>query len=205
MSSKHDIRVKLERDYAITLSEYERAELATETIVGLAALEAADKRIQAKRRVLKEKMARLDYLLRLEVDPEWTPHHIKPLHTFKRERQGEISKATFRVLKSAKEPLRTREIARLVAADLGVAMEERQISKVGAAVYGALKSRLKTGEVQQIADTPVRWLAVKRKWTPPVVPYVFASAPLVRAGASNASPALDASANTPRVRRPGAA
>lgn len=205
MSSKHDIRVKLERDYAIALSEYERAELPTETIVGLAALEAADKRIQARRRVLKEKMEHLDYLLRLQVDPEWTPHHIKPLHTFKRERQGQISKATFRVLKSAKEPLRTREIARLVAADLGVEMEERQISKIGAAVYGALKARLKAGEVEEIAGPPVRWLAVKRKWSPPVVPYVFASAPLVRADASGASPPLDASANTPRVRRPGAA
>lgn len=204
MSSRRDIKAKLERDYAIALSRYERADLATQTIVGLKALEEADRRIQAERRVLREKMERISDLLRHQVDPLWTPLHIKPLHTYKRERQGQISKATFRVLKNVREPLRTREIARLVAAELGAKMEAREISRVETAIRGALKLRLKAGEVEQIAGPPVRWLAVKRKWRPPSVPYVFASAPLVRVGVSNASPAPDASANTPPIRHRGA-
>nr|WP_315053376.1 hypothetical protein [uncultured Brevundimonas sp.] len=92
MSSRHEIRLALERDYRICLGEYERAEMPTETIIGLKALEKADRAIQARKRVLKEKMEHIDYLLRLQVDAEWTPHHLTPLHPRKPRRRGSIAK-----------------------------------------------------------------------------------------------------------------
>lgn len=55
------IRAKLEREYRICMSRYERAEIATETMTGVVMIAAAEKRIIAERRVLKEKMEKLDY------------------------------------------------------------------------------------------------------------------------------------------------
>lgn len=183
MSSVNEIRVKLERDYAIALSRYERAEMATETVVGLAALKAADARIIAERKVLREKMERLSYLLRLQVDPEWTDAHIRPLHVRTSDRQGQISKAAYRVLRAATEPLKTREVARLVAPMLGVEMVEREIKRIDIAIYSAFKRRLEEGTIERIEGPPVRWFTQPRKWARPATRVSYASAPLVRADA----------------------
>jgi hypothetical protein len=203
MSSVRDIRVKLERDYAIALSRYERAEIAVESVVGLVALEAADKRITAYRQVLKEKMARLSYLLRLQVDPEWTDDHIQPLHERKSRRQGQISRAAYRVLKAARTPLKTHEIAHLVAPSLDVdRTDHRAISKISSAIAGTLTRRWEEGMVERLEGPPIRWAVQPRKWDPAVIPVAFASAPLVRVAVSSPAPTRGASANSPRVRRP---
>lgn len=165
MSRPREILVKLERDYAITMSRYERAELATETLVGLKALEAADRRIQAERKVLQEKMERISYLIRLQVDPEWTPDHIRPLHVPKRERRGEIAKHAFKVLKASSEPMKVREITHAVAPILGVdPKDHRAIDKLHSAVDGSLQRRLAEGEVEKIEGKPTRWRVLCKKW-----------------------------------------
>lgn len=192
------ILVKLEREYAICMSRYERAELAVEPLVGRAMIEAADKRIIAERKVLKEKMDKIDYLIRIQVDPEWTPHHIVPLHAHQKGRQGQISKAAYRVLKAASGPLSTRQIARLVAPMLGVEVDrnENEISRIDNAVASALKKRCADGMVELIEGKPRCWLVRRKKWVSSVVPFAAASVPLVRAGASNPSANRDASASS---------
>lgn len=120
MPHTHESLVALERDYRIVMSKYERAELATATIVGVKMVAEADRRIQAEKRVLREKMDKIDYLIRLQVDPEWTPHHLTPLHVRTRKRKGSISKEAYTVWRAATEPLKTREIAHLAASALGV-------------------------------------------------------------------------------------
>lgn len=202
MSSPNEIRVKLERDYRICMSKYERAELATETIVGVKALAAADLRIQAKRRVLKEQMEKLDYLLRLQVDPEWTPHHLTPLHVYERRRKGSISKEAYRVLKAARTPLKTHEIAHLVASALGVdRTDHRAISRISSSIASTLTDRHKEGLVERIEGKPIRWRVPYTRWLPSNAPAAFASVPVVRAaasaGASFEEPTPGASASSP--------
>jgi hypothetical protein len=202
MSSVRDIRAKLERDYAITLSRYERAEIAVETIVGLAALEAADRRIAAYRKVLKEKMERLSYLLRLQVDPEWTDEHIQPLHERKTRFRGEIAKTAYRVLKAAREPLKTQEIAHLVAPSLGVERSDfRGITRLHSAINTTLTRRWKEGMLERLEGPPIRWAVQPRKWTRSTIPVAYASVPLVRVAGSSPATTRDASANSLRIRR----
>lgn len=202
MSSKHEIRVKLERDYAILLSRYERAEVAVETIIGMAALEAADRRIVAQRKVWREKMDKLSYLLRLQVDPEWTDDHIKPLHERASRRKGEIAKIAYRVLKAARTPLKSRELAHLVAPSVGVEQSDfRVIGKLASAIHNTLKQRAKEGMVQQLGGPPIRWAVQPRKWDGSVTPVAYASVPLVRVAASSEATMRAASASIPPVRR----
>lgn len=182
------IRVQLERDYAICMSRYERAELATETIVGIKALALADRRIQAERRVLREKMEKLDYLLRLQVDPLWTPEHLSPLHVPRKGRQGAIAKAAYRILRAAKDPLPVRQIAKMVAVELGVEQSESEIARLHGAITGCMKRRLADGDVEKVEGKPIRWRVPYKKsaWVSP--PSLAASAPLRRAADSNPGP-----------------
>lgn len=183
MSSPHEILVKLERDYRIAMSKYERAELPTETIVGVKMVAAADQRIQAEKRVLKEKMEKIDYLIRLQVDPEWTPHHLTPLHERAPRRRGSISKEAYKVLRAATEPLSTREVALLAAPALGVdPADSRAISRISAAIATSLNDRHDEDAVERLDGRPIRWRARSRpKWVPTNVPVAYASAPLDRA------------------------
>lgn len=189
MASQHEIRVAHERSYRLALGEYERAEMAIETVVGMKALEAADRRIQARKRVLKERMADLDYLLRSLVDPEWTPYHLTPLQPRKTRRKNSIAKAAYQALRQASEPMKTREISRGIAGRLEVDVSDaRALSKLDAAVRTSMKECVKDGVVEELEGQPTRWRVLsKPKWAPSSVPYASASAPLVRVdGLSNA-------------------
>lgn len=190
MPSRHEIRLALERDYRIVLGEYERAEMPTETVIGLKALEKADRAVQAHKQVLREKMKRLDYLLRLQVDPEWTPHHLTPLYPRKARRRGSISKAAYQALRRSAEPMKVRDISLAIAPDLGIKRSDSTaISRLDAAVRASLKERVSDGVVEEVLGHPTRWQVLSRpKWEPRVAPVAYASAPLVRVGGlSNAA------------------
>lgn len=197
MSSPNEIRVKLERDYRICMSRYERAELATETIVGLKALAEADHRIRAERRVLKEKMEKLDYLLRLQVDPDWTPDHLTPLHIRKHGRRGEIGKAAYKVLKAANESMTVREITHAIAPNLNVARSDyRAINKLHSAVDASLQRRLKEGEVEKFEGKPSRWRVQCKKWAWRQTRAAASSVPLRPVDASGADTTRAVSASS---------
>lgn len=183
MASEHELRSKHERSYRLALGEYERAEQEIETVVGLKALEAADRRIQARKRVLKEKMDKIDYLLRSLVDPEWTPHHLAPLYPRKTRRKNSIAKAAFQALRRSKRVMTTREISKAIAGDLDVETADvRAMNKLDAAVRTSMKGRVDDGAVVEVEGRPTGWQALSRpKWAPTAVPDVSASAPVVRA------------------------
>lgn|GEM_PF-2337843 len=207
MPSRHEIRLALERDYRIALGEYERAEMPTETIIGLKALEKADRAIQARKRVLKEKMEHISYLLRLQVDAEWTPHHLSPLHPRKPRRRGSIAKAAYQVLRKADEPMKVRDISLAIASDMGIKRaDSTAISRLDAAVRTSLKERVSDGVVEEVEGRPTRWRVLSRpKWEPKVAPVAYASAPLVRVGGLSNAAIRAVSANILQAQRQGGA
>lgn len=205
MSSPNEIRVAHERSYRLALGEYERAEMAIETVVGREAMDKAALRIQARKRVLKERMTHLDYLLRSLVDPEWTPFHLTPLSPRKTRRKGSIAKAAHQALRQASEPMKTREISREIAGRLEVDVSDaRALSKLDAAVRTSMKKGVEDESVEELEGLPTRWRVLsKPKWAPSSVPYASASAPLVRVdGLSNAD-VRALSASILQVRRQG--
>ena len=151
--------VAMERQYAIALGRYETAEHAVETVVGLKGVIAADLRIASQKRALTEKMERISLQIRLQYDPEWEPGHIRPIQPRGKYRpKGEISTAVYRVLKGATQPMRLREIAHLVAPQVGIENADYlQINKLGAVVNGTLQRRLKDGMVVHDGGAPMRW------------------------------------------------
>lgn len=205
MSRPHEIRIALERDYRLALGEYERAEMPTETIVGLKALAEADRRIQARKKVLKEKMKRLDYLLRLQVDPEWTPHHLTPLYPRKTRRKGVIAKAAYQTLRRRNESMTTREISKAIASEMEVDDSDNgAMGKLDSAVRTSMKERVGDGFVVEIEGRPTRWQVVSRpKWVPTPSPYASASAPLARAVCSTRAHVRAAPASSRQVRHQG--
>lgn len=205
MSSPNEIRVALERDYRLALGEYERAETPTEVILNLKALDEADRRIQVRKNDLKKKMDSLAYLLRRQVDPLWTPYHLKPLHPRKTRRKGSIAKAAYQALRRASEPMKTREISREIAGLLEVDVSDaRALNQLDNAVRTSMKERVKDGAVEELEGRPTQWQVLSRpKWAPSNVPYASASAPLVRVdGLSNAE-VRALSASILQVRRQG--
>lgn len=202
MSSSHEIRIALERDYRLALGEYERAEEPAERTVGLKAHAEADRRIQARKKVLKEKMGRLDDLLRIQVDPEWTPYHLKPLHPRKTRRKGSIAKAAYQALRRSTEPMTTREISKTIGGALQVdTTDQRAVNQLDNAVRTSMKERVGDGAVLEVEGRPTRWQKLSRsKWAPTASPYASASAPLVRVAGSSRAGARAAPANSPQVR-----
>lgn len=182
MSSPHEILVALERDYRIAMSKYERAEMAVETIVGVKMLASADQRIQAQKRALKEKMDRLDYLIRSQVDPEWTPHHLTPLHVRRKRPKGSIAKAAYQTLRTASEPMKVRDVSLAIATGLDIdPTDSRAMSRLDATIRDSFQDIVKEGAVEEVAGRPTRWQAQsKPKWAPSNAPVAYASVPVVR-------------------------
>lgn len=203
MSSKHEILAAQERSYRICMSQYERAELAVETIIGVKALAEADAAIQARKRVLKEKMEKIDYLIRLQVDPEWTPHHLTPLHIRRRRAKGSIAKAAYQALRKATEPMKVRDVSLTIAPGLNIdPKDSRALSRLDAAIRASFQEAIKDDAVEEVAGRPTRWqVRSKSKWAPTNVPFASSSAPLVRAGDLSVAAARAASASSRSSRR----
>lgn len=157
--ARSPILVSLERHYALALGKFEIAEHAIEDVIGLKAVIEADARIQIEKKKLKVKMDRIAYLIRVQVDPDWEPGHIRPIHLRnKSRRQGEVSKAAYRVLKEAPSPLRVREIAHLIAPEVGADNADYiQMNRLASALDSALNRRLEDGMVTHDGGTPKRW------------------------------------------------
>lgn len=201
--TKPHVVVALERQYALALSRYQRAELATENLVGTKALAEADRRIRAERQVLQEKMDKIDYLIRVQHDPLWDRYAIAPIHPRTLRRKGTINKAAYKVLRAAREPMTCREVAHAIAAEFEVeSADYRAINKLDSAIHTDFKKRLKDGELEKIGEKPSRWRVPYRKWEPLSARVAASSAPLKRADASACDTSLADAANTPSIRDP---
>ena len=153
------ILLSLERQYAIALGQYKVAEHAIEAVVGLKAVVAEDRRIQARKKALQAKMDHIAYLIRVQVDPAWEPGHVRALRSRQNVgRQGYIAKAVYRVLKNADSPLKVREIVYLILPLIDVEKPDTlQLDRVHSAVNGILIARLKQDMVFHDGGKPMRW------------------------------------------------
>lgn len=155
----YEFLLAAERKYAIALARYEAAEQATETIVGLKALAAADLRIQAERKKLREEMERITVSIRRLCDPDWTPGHIKPLHLRKSTRRaGDVSKMAYRIMREQQRMMGSRELAKLVAPRLGVQdAGGKELLKLDVAIRNAFERRVQAGQMVLHEGRPMRW------------------------------------------------
>lgn len=199
--TKPHVVVALERQYAIALSRYQRAELATESLVGAKALAEADRRIRAERQVLQEKMDRIDYLIRVQHDPLWDRYAIAPIHPRTLRRKGTINKAAYKVLRAAKEPMTCREIAHAIAAEFEVdSADYRAINKLDSAIHTDFKKRLKDGDLEKIGEKPSRWRVPYKRWEPVSTRVAASSVPSRRVAGSSCDTSPDDAASNPQVR-----
>lgn len=199
--TKPHVVVALERQYGIALSRYQRAELATESLVGAKALADADRRIRAERQVLQEKMDRIDYLIRVQHDPLWDRYAIAPIHPRTLRRKGTINKAAYKVLRAAKEPMTCREIAHAIAAEFEIdSADYRAINKLDSAIHTDFKKRLKAGDLEKIGEKPSRWRVPYKKWEPLSARVAASSVPLKRADALACDTSPADAANSPSSR-----
>lgn len=197
---KPRILAALEREYARLLGEHETAELAIEPVVGLAAIAEADRQISERKAALRVKMDRISLQIRVEFDAMWTPHHITPRPPRFRRRSG-LSRAAYKVLKSAREPCTANELAKAIAPLHGIrAADNRAIAKLANAISVSFRLLLAENLIVSDGGRPIRWSAHVHAWRPAPAPSCAASAPLVRVssrpGAANAA----ASPNTRPIR-----
>lgn len=174
------ILTALEREYARLLGEYEIAELAIEPIVGLAAVDAADREISARKSALRFKMDQISLQIRVEFDAMWTPHHLTPLKPRRRRRVGQ-TQAAYKALKMAKAPRTAHELAREIAPQFGIRPgDNRLIAKLASALTASFKRLLDDGQIESDEGRPIRWTAHVRVWRPVDALSCAASAPLAR-------------------------
>lgn len=153
----------LTKQYARLLGELEFADRSImDTGAGLAAFDEAIYAVAALKKEIGEKLAAIEVVIWM-YDENWDPSAIRP--NFPRQRHlkpGAISRAAYAILRDAKIPMTTREIARVAAARLGYAnADEREITRIEGAVYGALDK--KVGVTLEIVQRePIRWQLIPR-------------------------------------------
>lgn len=149
--------------YAKLLGELEFADRAVmDTGTGLAAFDEAIFQAGHRKREINEKLAAIETVIWM-FDADWDPSGIRPNFPKKRfEKPGAISRAAYVILRDAKIPMTTREIARVVASRLGyVKPDEREIARIGGAIHTVLMKRV--GVTLQIAEKdPIRWAIIPR-------------------------------------------
>lgn len=199
--------VEAEKQYALALGRLQTVELATETVVGIRAMERADLRVQAERRAIQAKLDSIALHIRNLYDPEWEPHHIRPIIPRRPpRRRGETAKMAYLALKRTKAPLSAWEIADLIASQVGVEVADRQaIAKLASNITTSLQRRFQEGMIERLEGRPMRWQVPSRKWVRPSTPVALASVPLARGADADATTTQVASANTRPSRRRDAA
>lgn len=199
--AKQKILVALEREYARLKGEYEAAERAIESIVGLAAINAADREITARKAALQIKMDQIAEKIRTKIDVMWTHYHLRPQKPRVQHRFGQ-TKAAYKALKIAKAPRTAYELAREIAPQYGIRpTDNRMIAKLASAITTSFKQLLVDGQIASDEGKPIRWTARVRVWRPAVAPSCAASAPLVRVASRPEAAKPAASPNTRPVPR----
>lgn len=175
---------KLTKEYARLQGRYEVIEREIEYVVGVKQILAEINRIEGVKHGMR---ARLDQIaaIAMQLDPRWQRECVDAIYPRDR-KPGVLSKIVYGILRKAETPLKTREIARLAAAKLGIEPIKRELLKLESAVQNALKLRI--GKTIIIAsEKPIRWAVMPRD-------QVVAAALRV----SQAAPAPQGTAGLPR-------
>jgi hypothetical protein len=148
--------------YAKLLGEYEFAERMTEDAVGMAAIMEATNRCDTRKKEITEKLEAIETVIWM-YDADWDPAKVRPNYPRKKHlKPGAIIRAGYAVLRDAKIPMTSRQIARVVAERLGYGkLEERGMMRIDNAIYNTLSSRV--GKTVMIASRePTRWSIIPR-------------------------------------------
>jgi hypothetical protein len=152
----------LTKQYAKLLGELEFADRPVMDTDGLAAFDEAVYRAASQKREIEEKLAAIETVIWM-FDADWDPSAIRPNYPRKRHAKvGAISPAAYGILRDAKVPMTTRDIARVVAARLRYEKpEERDIARIDSAVNVALTKRVGV-TVQIVSKNPIYWELIPR-------------------------------------------
>lgn len=148
--------------YAKLLGEYEFAERTVEDAVGLDAIIEATNRCDARKAEIVEKLEAIETVIWM-FDEGWDPAIVRPNYPRKKHlKPGAISRAAYAILRDAKFPMTSREIARVVAERLGYGkLEEREMARIDNAIFNAMSDR--TGKMTMIVSRdPTRWALIPR-------------------------------------------
>lgn len=149
--------------YAKLLGELEFADRSImDTGAGLAAFDEAIYQVAREKKEIEEKIAAIETVIWM-YDENWDPSAIRPNFPRKRHlKPGTISRAAYAILRDAKIPMTTREIARVVAARLGYTnVEERDIARIETAIHRTLSLKLGV-TIQIVQKDPIRWQLIPR-------------------------------------------
>ena len=152
---------RLNRAYAVLLGRYEFIEREIEDVHGI------DNMLDEIARIDREKaaiMAELDHIAATakHLDPSWQRERVRPIRPKKKTgRHGKIATEIYAVLREAKAPLTTREIARKVATKLAMKTDDREMARLNSSVVGALNPRIGL-TVLKVAEWPIKWVIMPR-------------------------------------------
>ncbi|HEY3778278.1 MAG TPA: hypothetical protein VGL35_09480 [Rhizomicrobium sp.] len=149
----------LTKEYARLLGRYERIEREIEYVVGVENILNEIDRITREKRQMR---ARLDQIAAIveQLEPGWVRERVRPISP-RKNKIGTFSKIVYQILRETKKPLRTREIAWLMAARLKIKPDDQELRKLDAHVMGALRPRIgKT--IIVVSEKPRQWAVMPR-------------------------------------------
>jgi hypothetical protein len=150
---------RLTREYALLLGKYEVIEREIEYVVGPQRILDEIDRIDRDKRKMRIDLAEIAAQA-MTLDPRWQRERVRPVYPRDR-KPGALSRVVYGILRRAEIPLKTREIARLAAEQLGLEITQREVSKLEGAVANTLKRRV--GKTIMIAEVkPIRWSIMPR-------------------------------------------
>lgn len=152
-----NLKIALERRYKDWLGEREAlVKEATE-------IEAAYETLEEKRERI-ERLAQLTAsveVIMAEVAPKWDPAAATPTKKGQWKspfKAAEITSMSFRILRQAEEPMRSRAIAEEILTQSGISLEDRDLlERVRVAVDATLRKHKERGTIESHDSWPVRW------------------------------------------------
>jgi hypothetical protein len=169
MANKFYVIRDLEKQYAKLLGRYDAAERKVENAKGLAAIDAATASVAEERAELRRQMEAIRLTIRANYDPKWSAEGIKPIRASITGERGDLSAATYGIMKEAGVPLSTGELIIRVGSRLNLDLTDPDVRfrlKIG--IKQLLERRAKEGLVVKTGK-PIHWSPAPRPRLVPVV------------------------------------
>lgn len=159
MTERPQFLSKLEREFAILRGKFNDAERTVETVIGLHAIREKWIEIESTKVLLKRKMDQIEGTIR-QFDPTFDVERVKPIRpTARRARaQGSISRTALASLRAAGRPMTATELAKAVAATLGLEEpDHRAISRLASVIHTSFDRYVLRGRLKLAGENPKRW------------------------------------------------
>jgi hypothetical protein len=152
----------LKRNYRRLLGKREVIEQEVELVSGLKNIIAATNDIAKRKKTMNQMLDVLDARIRA-IEPSWDREGVRSLRPQKRRRKyGAVSGSAYEVLRDAVEPMTSRQIAKAVAARLGMENpSEQDLAGMGATIHQTMT--LGMGRmILKVSEKPCRWALMPR-------------------------------------------